>query len=483
MGEVVKRAIDAGITLPTNEVIINSQSDFPAAAGGVIPLANNTVYKIGVTALVLTAPLDFSNASALIVIEGFSLIIYMGTGALYRGSFSGAIQIQDVGITAAFPGATVFDLTGTGIIPLNLFLYRFIGVSNFASFGHITNVASVVDLFNIQFTGAGGTGLKISSSNELTITGFRAQNSSTSNSPLLSIDGNYRSIQINGSTPGTLSGESFLQISSDISITDKFTVSSTAYNQIAGAEFLATAKTGTNTVYADNGSGGTTVTSAAHGMTIEQAITVAGSTSYNGTHVLSDITTNTYDIDVAFVADDAAGTFTTGDSNDFLDNNCFQFSSNGDQKDSNEIGHMDLNTLLTISIAVAGTPVAVTGVAGNWDSEQERRFIVNFPGDPAGTMRYVGTKTEEFWLKQKVTFEPNSGGAILMSGFITVDSGSGPISIANTQAESESARATSVYPQGTLELSPNDVIGTSVANEDSTVNIDVLAVDSNAFSL
>jgi len=76
-------------------------------------------------------------------------------------------------------------------------------------------------------------------------------------------------------------------------------------------EFLASAKTGTNTIYADNGIGGTTVTSTAHGLTIEQRITLLGSTSYNGTHDLFNTTVNTYDINVAFVANDASGTFST----------------------------------------------------------------------------------------------------------------------------------------------------------------------------
>ena len=54
----------------------------------------------------------------------------------------------------------------------------------------------------------------------------------------------------------------------------------------------------------------TTVTSAAHGFRDRDSITITGTTSYNGTFTIENVTTNTFDIAVAFVADDATGTAT-----------------------------------------------------------------------------------------------------------------------------------------------------------------------------
>ena len=68
----------------------------------------------------------------------------------------------------------------------------------------------------------------------------------------------------------------------------------------------------TITVFATNGSGGTTVTSTAHGRANSDKVTIAGTTSYNGTNTISSVTTNTFDISVAFVGNDATGTYTVG---------------------------------------------------------------------------------------------------------------------------------------------------------------------------
>lgn len=69
---------------------------------------------------------------------------------------------------------------------------------------------------------------------------------------------------------------------------------------------------GSITAYVSNGSGGTTVTSNAHSQPDEKLIEIAGTTSYNGRHELFNVTTNTYDISIPFVADDATGSWTAG---------------------------------------------------------------------------------------------------------------------------------------------------------------------------
>lgn len=66
------------------------------------------------------------------------------------------------------------------------------------------------------------------------------------------------------------------------------------------------------TVLASDGSTGTTVTSTAHGRATGDRVTIAGTTSYNGTFLITSATTNTFDIATAFVANDATGTYTVG---------------------------------------------------------------------------------------------------------------------------------------------------------------------------
>ena len=51
----------------------------------------------------------------------------------------------------------------------------------------------------------------------------------------------------------------------------------------------------------------TLVTSAAHGLSDDDVVTITGTTSYNGSHIVEQKTTNTYVIPTAYVADDATG--------------------------------------------------------------------------------------------------------------------------------------------------------------------------------
>ena len=71
------------------------------------------------------------------------------------------------------------------------------------------------------------------------------------------------------------------------------------------------------TAMANNGSGGTTITSAAHGRVLNDWVDIIGTTSYNGSFQISAITTNTFDIATVYVANDATGTYTAGTEFEF----------------------------------------------------------------------------------------------------------------------------------------------------------------------
>jgi hypothetical protein len=54
------------------------------------------------------------------------------------------------------------------------------------------------------------------------------------------------------------------------------------------------------------GAGYTTVTATGHGFSNRANVTIAGTANYNGTFIISNVTTNTFDIPVTFVADEGA---------------------------------------------------------------------------------------------------------------------------------------------------------------------------------
>jgi hypothetical protein len=62
------------------------------------------------------------------------------------------------------------------------------------------------------------------------------------------------------------------------------------------------------TAFASSDAGAKTqVTSAAHGLSDGNVVTITGTTSYNGSHIIEQKTANTFVIPVAFVEDDATG--------------------------------------------------------------------------------------------------------------------------------------------------------------------------------
>ncbi len=71
-----------------------------------------------------------------------------------------------------------------------------------------------------------------------------------------------------------------------------------------------TRSSGSITAFVANGTR-TTVTSAAHGRQNGETIVISGTTSYDGIFHVEAATTNTYDINFTFVADDATGTWAT----------------------------------------------------------------------------------------------------------------------------------------------------------------------------
>jgi len=75
------------------------------------------------------------------------------------------------------------------------------------------------------------------------------------------------------------------------------------------------AQTGSINAFADAGGGKVTVTSSStHGLGNGAHVTITGTTNYNGDFIVSNVTTNTFDIVDTWVSDDASGAWDAGES-------------------------------------------------------------------------------------------------------------------------------------------------------------------------
>jgi len=458
---------DGAISLhPTNEVVINSQADFPALVGGKIPLADNTNYVCGSSLLFITAPFDLSgiSGSTFFIVQGF--IIYSGSETMLQGTYSGSFEMTDFGVQNT-SGQKIFDITGIGTVG-NIFNMRRGGFFSFNEIGIIQGVGGLVILGVTQFIDCGG-GLIFKDLNSLNCTIFPNNSGGTTNKPQIVLDNIFGDITFGSFGLNVNSGESVFQISPNITLS-KALISTFGYEIGSGAEFLASAKIGSVTVVADNGSGKARMTITGHGITVEQTLVLsafASELTYNGTFpILEVVDANTLDIDVSFTATDT-GDSTTGDSNDFLDDNRFDFKSNGDQIDTNEIGKYKSNTNIPISISSSNTPVNIVGNGGDWDAIIERRFEMQFAGDPNGSMRYTGEKPLSFRISARITVDDASKG---VTGYITLNG----VTQTDSRFSGDTPKVVTLNPEDIITLNPGDTVGMSIENNDDDSDLDIL---------
>lgn len=465
----------SGILLGDNEKIIKKESQF-TEVGGKYVLETGVNYKIGVANLSITKPFDLSNITTITSMQlGLNTLSYSGAGVMFQGTFTGTFSI-DSGLIVGDGLNNVWDVVGNGISTSNILVADKITFLNFNGIGKIDNIGGV-NYRSIQHANC-GVGFVFKDIPLLQLDNVPINNAVTSNSPRVVLDGTFISVRLGGLALTVQSGESFLQISKNITLTGSFIISNNQFSTGLGGEFLATAKTGTTTAFADNGSGGTTVTSASHGLTIEQVVEITGSGvgAYDTIHQdIFNVTSNTFDIPVAFVSNPATGTFDTGDSNDFLDKNTFQFKDNGTQIDTNELAKYNSVNSISVTITAVNTPVGVIGVVGDWASVIVRRFELQAAGDPAGSVQYTGDKFLTFKVSARIAADVVGGTAVKMTGYITVNG----VTQTDSAFSIEQAREATLNPEDIFNLSTGDYIGVAVENNDSTANIDVSFVNIN----
>lgn len=464
----------------TNKRVITSESQLPAPIGGEIFLENGINYDIEIATFFLTNPINISNVtSSSSIVCNSNTIIYTGSGAMFRGTFSGTFVFNQ-GIIIGDGLSDIWDLTGNLNPAGNILSIRSVLFSNFSNGGKLEDIGSIN--FSPSFYNQVDGPLVIKSCPIMSLSIVPFTHATGSNSPKIVLDGTFIDVGISNTFINILSGESFLQISPDIVVSGKIIVINNPYNSAAGGEFLASAIIGSVTAVVDNGSGFTRMTMTSHAITGEQKLILSGfatELTYNGTfEILSVVDSNTIDVNIVFVGNDT-GSYSTGDSNLFLDDNSFDFRANGDQVETNEVcKYKSLNTIpITITgFSTDGTnAVAIVGNSIDWTSVIDRRFVTQFAGDANGTTRYTGSKVLLFRISSRITADVVGGASKLFKGYVTVN---GVVQV-DSRFEIDSARPSTWNPEDTFELNPNDIIGLAIENQEDTTNIDILFANTN----
>ena len=450
---------------------IYTEDDFPMSGGEIAP-ANGINYVIASANFSLTKSINPSSVTTTSTIDfKNNTLIYSGASPMFTGTITGGMVIENA-IVLNISSAKIFEVTGNGS-PINTLAFADTIFFGFSSVGSLTGLGTIVQQ-TVQYIDC-GLGLKLKDIGLIQLTNNPFSNpSGTSSSPRISVSGTIGTFNSSGSNVTISSGESYIQISKNINMGIAI-VSDINYNAIAGSNFFAPDITGAITAFADNGSGGTTVTSATHTLTIEQVLEITGTTNYNSIYNISNITTNTFDIDTAFVGDDATGNFDTGDSEDFLDNISFEFNSNGDQKDTNSICKYISVNPIAITILAANTPVPITGLVGDWSAITERRYEVQAIGSPAGTADYIGKKPLDFRISARISVDVDGGAAKALTAYVTV----GGVVQTDSRFTFESGRLMTLNPEDIFSLVTDDCIGLAIENNDDATNISVDSANIN----
>jgi len=122
------------------------------------------------------------------------------------------------------------------------------------------------------------------------------------------------------------------------------------------------------TTYADAGGGQVTVTSATHGLSTGDYITISNTTNYNGAFQVANALTNTFEITDTWVADDAQGNWEMGDQLIAGNNSagwyhiCYNMSSTSAGNNKNYRFELMKNTTMLDQSASERR----IGVAGDW---------------------------------------------------------------------------------------------------------------------
>lgn len=395
---------------PDVVIQVSNVNDLPDPIAGVFLVETGNVYELN-TVLVTSNRFTFASGAIneIYSVSTASLAGIVFTGGdkvLFTASETGFVVIQAAAYVDTIGTATFCDYSST-ILGSGFNLTR-LAVFGFARLGDIVNTGSgdvVVTAIAVCFFNDYIDGLHFGDHKAIKLDQISgSQMVANSGGTYLSFDGsNYDTIIIRDCDIKILdTGQSFMFINPAATVASGI-VSGSAFDDADGATYFRQAKAGTITMFADDGSGSTIVTSAGHGLGDNVQVTQTGTTNYNGTFTATFLTNDTYLIDTAFVADDGTGSWTSPASID-QDDIDWEFENNGDVLDSAEVGSMTLDAPTTVTISDVGVSVVV---GGTWSSAINRRMDFVATGPDNGKFTYIGLAKKPFVISGKGKFSSN----------------------------------------------------------------------------
>ncbi len=443
-------------------VHVKTLADFPAPVSSVITLEVNTTYIIEapiVTPFRFEIP-DGSQNGFTTANRVANNLVYIGTDTFFTsaaGSTSGRLDFFNITIASA-GGGTIFDLDGH-----DMELFKCI-VTGFAKFGTIKNATIVhIRLCNIAFIQKGMKFINVGLVNILQAAIFNAVDT---NESIISVLGANTAVSIVSSQIIRLANESTIYIDPLIGN------NGILLQQIAGTIGSGSFKTGSTdsiTQFADSTVDAgvkTTVTSTTHGLIDDEIVNITGTTSYNGTFIISNVTLETFDIEVVFVADDATGTW---DSNSIDGTDprvtVVDVLNEKDSTVSGDFSFINIATPQLVTIVSTSTPVTISG--GSWTSSNLERLVADVGNN--GIATYTGVETADFQVTFSALLEKVAGGATNIGLTILING----VDITTNAPHSVNAGIIQISATRIFTLNTGDTLQLAVFNDDNTDNIEI----------
>lgn len=359
----IERAVDSDKDI----VPVRVESDFGTADAGIITLVGGTTYIIHgnvICSNTLRVPdgasVNFWGHSAV-----FDNLIYVGSGLFIDCPDLTRLHTFNLGIFGnpappAITSGTIL-ISADSIQVRSSVFFNFCGFQSWDSLGNISNLQTL--LYKTNDFADFNEGFHFVNCTDTSITAGRTfHTGDPTGTTFFNFDsGNFNQIFMNAQVTVPGIGGAGIYISPTATV-GAAVFTANPYASALGGDFFDFGSTGAITAFADAGGGKTTVTSANHNIPDGRGLIIAETTNYNGAFNIESPATNTYVIDTAFVADDAAGIWNSAG----LDETDIRMTafSNGTQADSAVIGSLQFTGNEDVTeISIQGTNNIIISIA------------------------------------------------------------------------------------------------------------------------
>lgn len=452
------------------------ESDFPAPASGIIPLAADTTYRI--CGSISTAnQLAFPVGSDCEIQGGFlgAELIYTGSDQLIiTDTFaSGAIyRVNGMRISLTENNADAFAIasedTGTVLLKDNVLIFA----GDNSGLGNFNNV--VLDLENIFMFNPSEPSVFFGASAVMELVTVLAPSASDmGGDALFSFTGTGTSVSCRGISTSLVDDDHIFNF--DATMTGPIVIDDCADSDPANVEMFNTAADITVVSFSDDGGEARVSTGAVpHGYVTGDRVLIKNSVNYHGGYEITVINTTTFDLDGSTWVDDDTilnVTACTNGSLDFTDSRVQVINSGGYQP-SRTIGSViasSNSTATTINTAGVFEELDLGGLAGQ--GTQNERFLLN--NADLGSMIYIGQEPIHCHVTCDMTANIGTGSdACAMQ--LQLNDGDLPTGddVAWEQAI-QTAQQQQWHGTWLVELNPDDVLHVEITNLDTTEDITV----------